>query len=1030
MSSPKNNLSILKEKALKKIINKYVKNDLIPFNFSIGWDTIKNKKVLIMPNNNWVNCNKDNYKKYINNDIIKSKDSNVINESNCLGVRMGTTTKDNYKIIGLDIDKKPDDPENKIFNGYEKWLELLKQHNIVKYVSFDTFIQHTGNNGLHYLFKVTLEQYENIKNITSLNIDGTNYSIDVKANENSFLIVEPSQYKDANNDIKYYSWFQNDNIDILPDWIYNLIKTKELNTKAEHNEIKEDEIKERQIIRNLNNNIDTTYELKKDLIFNETKALFFKLSKARLNSYPSWYKLACLIKSIYNEKEALELLIDVSKLSTLYENNDWVIKKFNDEIEVKSYTINTLYYWLKQDKPKEYQTFLINRKKVEKIVDTIEIEQEYLLDIDDENLSKDTVINNKFREFMTDDTIKSININSTYNTAKTQLIKRGIKTYNPKKILWVTYRQSLTNDIKGNFKELEFKSYMDGIYNANRQIIQLESLLKLGDNKDIFIDEEIDIPSYDLIILDEIEGILSHASNSVTFKGMNKEVFEFLEKIIECSKKLITMDGDISNRTYNFINGFGPSINIVNTIKKNKKIFNFMDNKENYKNRIFKELDDNKKVVIVSQCKEDVEALKIEIQNKFTSLKILIYTSMSSDADKMELENVNNIWSKCDVLLYSPTIEAGVNFDVPHFDKIFGIITQNTSCQRAFMQMLARVRKTTDDEIIILNNNFKLNEIKEYFTFYDAYEASKEMKQFKLNRVYDMQKKCYKICYNNYLTNYLYNIVEDKNKETYYFLSKLIEMMKNKGHEVKFTKDDEENKEVININEVLINIDDDDEVKQNEFYLKIINAKLINNDQYSFLLHLKNSNKANEKDKILILKRYYCNILKTDNLNYDELKIWYHNLFKMKNYLNLVDINNFKKNNEVKNEIAFEKLELVKDIMNKIGFENICDINKFVSNDELIESFHKIYKTNKIYTCPKTSALFFKSKYLKLSDDTTTKAILGNLNTILDNYSIKISQKRVRINGNRENVYFIETLNKVDEIINRDINNESDDIIE
>ena len=117
----------------------------------------------------------------------------------------------------------------------------------------------------------------------------------------------------------------------------------------------------------------------------------------------------------------------------------------------------------------------------------------------------------------------------------------------------------------------------------------------------------------------------------------------------------------------------------------------------------------------------------------------------------MKLEDVNNIWSKCDVLIYSPTIEAGVNFDILHFDKIFGIISRNTSSQRAFMQMLSRVRKTTDNEIIILNTDFELYDVKEYFSYYDAYEASKEMKQFKFNRVYDLNKKCYRLTYNNYL---------------------------------------------------------------------------------------------------------------------------------------------------------------------------------------------------------------------------------------------------------------------------------------
>jgi ribosome biogenesis GTPase A len=125
---------------------------------------------------------------------------------------MGTTTQDNYKIISLDIDNKED--KDDIFNGIKKWKELLKEHNINNCVSFNTFIQQTGNCGFHYLFKVSNEQYENIKNITNFKIGSVSYCIDVKANENSFLVVEPSNYCDDKGTNKYYCWLKNDNIDI------------------------------------------------------------------------------------------------------------------------------------------------------------------------------------------------------------------------------------------------------------------------------------------------------------------------------------------------------------------------------------------------------------------------------------------------------------------------------------------------------------------------------------------------------------------------------------------------------------------------------------------------------------------------------------------------------------------------------------------------------------------------------------------------------------------------------------------------
>ena len=91
---------------------------------------------------------------------------------------MGSKTNDGYRIIGVDIDDKKDTQD--IYNGLTKWKEILKSHKINKVVEFDTFIQHTGNFGYHYLFKVTEDEYLNIKNITNLEIDNKNYSIDMQ----------------------------------------------------------------------------------------------------------------------------------------------------------------------------------------------------------------------------------------------------------------------------------------------------------------------------------------------------------------------------------------------------------------------------------------------------------------------------------------------------------------------------------------------------------------------------------------------------------------------------------------------------------------------------------------------------------------------------------------------------------------------------------------------------------------------------------------------------------------------------------
>ena len=321
---------------MTELINHYVKNELIPFSLTIGWNTKKNKKELVLPSE-WVKVNKDNYEKYISNDIIKSKNTDVINLKNGVALKMGSLTKDNYKIIALDIDNKPDDNDKNIYNGLDKMQELMKLNNINKMDDFKSWVQQTGSNGYHILFKVSLEQYEQIKNITNLVIDGISYSVDVKANENSFLIVEPTKYKTDNNIKRHYRWcktpYFNKEIQIIPEWIFDLIKQNKISASnpIENQELN---IKNIDVISSPEKNDENT-ELE------QLKPLFKLLKKDRINKMDKWFVLACLIKSLYGKK-GINLLLELSKNSIFYENDEWIIKRYK-EIKYYRYTIRTFF---------------------------------------------------------------------------------------------------------------------------------------------------------------------------------------------------------------------------------------------------------------------------------------------------------------------------------------------------------------------------------------------------------------------------------------------------------------------------------------------------------------------------------------------------------------------------------------------------------------------------------------------------------------------------------------------------------------
>ena len=119
-----------------------------------------------------------------------------------------------------------------------------------------------------------------------------------------------------------------------------------------------------------------------------------------------------------------------------------------------------------------------------------------------------------------------------------------------------------------NFKQLGFKNYLDAyddasVWNNPRLIVQLDSLMHVMLKNDRFLGEDIFDAHYDLIVLDEAESLLNHFDEE-TMNGKEIIIYDFIDKLITASSKVICLDGDVSDRCLQFITSYGNYINVVN----------------------------------------------------------------------------------------------------------------------------------------------------------------------------------------------------------------------------------------------------------------------------------------------------------------------------------------------------------------------------------------------------------------------------------------------------------------------------------
>ena len=288
-----------------------------------------------------------------------------------------------------------------------------------------------------------------------------------------------------------------------------------------------------------------------------------------------------------------------------------------------------------------------------------------------------------------------------------------------KSICIVSFRRAFTEEFRAKFNDkrtglqkilgMELSDYklIDGP--DGRQItssvnpfviIQVESLHRLRSK-------------YDIVVLDESESIYSQFSSS-NIKKINTIITNY-KYLISQAKKVICMDAFLGQRTVditNYLRGNNKT-NIkfsINTFEnQNKKgdishkgyVYEIGYCKNHFYNNINKALKNDKKIVVLSNTRDNLDAFEKMIRNDFPSLALQSYTAYSKDAEMQELKDVNKTWLNYTVVMYSPTITAGISFEQKHFDEVFAFFT-NMSCDYlSCIQMLGRIRDVSDRKITI-----------------------------------------------------------------------------------------------------------------------------------------------------------------------------------------------------------------------------------------------------------------------------------------------------------------------------------------
>jgi len=723
------------------------------------------------------------------------------------------------------------------------------------------------------------------------------------------------------------------------DWCKTVIECHNITKKIKEKKIRETT---EEIITDTNIYIEK-FDLK---IVKSILEIFYE--NGYLDTFDNWKKVGYMVKHLNNSYECFKLFDKYCKMVENYKtdpNNNNRKLFYNPNYNI-NFDENAVLLKCQYLDPKKFKMTLqyIFKSKYEDIIE--HFHKPFIFDENDIKIFEDWF-----------NLYKILGIKSPYGTGKTYCFKQLIKIYNPKKILFITYRQSLAHSFSLDLKnDFNFVNYLDediDLKNAERVIIQLDSLNKLI-NKVDFLTQNDGTPYYDLVILDEIEGLLNHLS----FNKINQfKIHNILIKILNKSNKILALDGDLNDRSYDFLTTIKKDISFkfyTNDFKGISKNFIFSQNIAYFDNLINIDINNNKKIVIVCMTKTESDKYYDLYKDK---KKVILHNSF--EKNKEILRDVNNNWSKCDILIYSPSVESGVDFNIKnYFYKCYATLSNSSTSYRAFFQMLNRVRFFENNDINCLLSNNLTTEINNILVRFD---------EMRLTKWRDIEL-------NNLTTVLIHNDVERYNSNKY-FICCIVNTLKNKGHTYSFLKDKPKEKEKLEQTE--------------KIKLLIINAEDITEDEYINFKYKRQNNEDLTRDENFKMTKYiYKSIFKTENIDMEFMNLHYNKFHIVKNY-NLL-INDNKKpleKTEYLNQFNYKKCDKIKELIHIMGYDVIN--KKLVKTIDL--NYSKIKNELLDFLNTKNTKFIFDN-----NRDIKNNNIMMILNEYINNYGLTLKNKTFR----------------------------------
>eukprot|EP00798_Chlamydomonas_sp_ICE-L_P002517 gene2517-biopygen3542 len=301
-----------------------------------------------------------------------------------------------------------------------------------------------------------------------------------------------------------------------------------------------------------------------------------------------------------------------------------------------------------------------------------------------------------------------------------------------------------------------------GAVHVNSRYIDIDACLEMQQAVDVWLDTErkdvntLSVRSpmglaehtcmryltsgFDIVVLDEVESLLRHFM-SPTVVNPFAEIQGLADTLNATTTGVVTMDATWGSVTKEFLKQAGlRNLLVVNDYRstENARTFAISKDEVTWSAQIRDDIIAGRNVVVVSLSQERAmqehkAALDTFDDPKDAARLCLLHTSKTADAVKAKLIDVDALWSSKRIVVYTPTISAGIDFSTQHFDRMYLYLCPGSAAPMGALQMTGRVRHLVDTDVRTLvakNMRVARDATRQHLTHVDLYQWLRWMEGF------------------------------------------------------------------------------------------------------------------------------------------------------------------------------------------------------------------------------------------------------------------------------------------------------------